>query len=323
MTGSWQPDPTGRHELRWNDGVSWTDHVADAGATSTDPYVNHQTPPPPPPDPKGTAVFAAQPPAPRSSGPTSPTPPTPSAPSVSPGVSAAPSYLSGQPAGSSATSDSSYLSGQGSSSNRKGLLIGGAVLASIAIVVVVLVVFVFGGGDGGGVRTTTGEVGRLGDVVTLSVSGDEGDVILAEAYPDTDEIDAVVGLVLSRDQAADIYDEYGDILGASSFSEFLDSLFDLKDFDLGDDFEDPYFLFATDSRSTGAENTERLTSTLPLDGKYLVAAYALEGSGEIELSVEKCSGSIDLRDLLQAGDSSLSKEAARDACRNSELEVSP
>lgn len=35
---SWVPDPTGRHELRWWDGTYFTDHVADAGATGSDPY---------------------------------------------------------------------------------------------------------------------------------------------------------------------------------------------------------------------------------------------------------------------------------------------
>jgi hypothetical protein len=34
---AWHPDPTGRHELRWWDGAAFTDQVADAGVTSTDP----------------------------------------------------------------------------------------------------------------------------------------------------------------------------------------------------------------------------------------------------------------------------------------------
>jgi hypothetical protein len=33
----WHPDPMGRHQLRYWDGASWTDHVSDAGVTSTDP----------------------------------------------------------------------------------------------------------------------------------------------------------------------------------------------------------------------------------------------------------------------------------------------
>lgn len=34
---NWYPDPNGRHELRYWDGNAWTDHVSDAGVTSTDP----------------------------------------------------------------------------------------------------------------------------------------------------------------------------------------------------------------------------------------------------------------------------------------------
>ena len=35
-TGSWQPDPTRRHEQRWWDGTTWTDHVADHGIAGTE-----------------------------------------------------------------------------------------------------------------------------------------------------------------------------------------------------------------------------------------------------------------------------------------------
>ncbi len=37
MSGSWEPDPGGRHQLRWWDGTRWTDHVSDQGQTTTDP----------------------------------------------------------------------------------------------------------------------------------------------------------------------------------------------------------------------------------------------------------------------------------------------
>jgi membrane protein implicated in regulation of membrane protease activity len=32
----WHVDPSGRHQLRWHDGTSWTGHVSDEGQTSTD-----------------------------------------------------------------------------------------------------------------------------------------------------------------------------------------------------------------------------------------------------------------------------------------------
>lgn len=34
---SWQPDPSGRHQYRYWDGTSWTEHVSDSGQQSTDP----------------------------------------------------------------------------------------------------------------------------------------------------------------------------------------------------------------------------------------------------------------------------------------------
>jgi hypothetical protein len=54
LPAGWQPDPTGRHSHRYWDGGRWTDHVADAGAYSIDPYVEPEPPsvltwrPPPP-----------------------------------------------------------------------------------------------------------------------------------------------------------------------------------------------------------------------------------------------------------------------------------
>lgn len=33
----WAPDPSGRHEQRWWDGIRWTEHVLDAGAQGLDP----------------------------------------------------------------------------------------------------------------------------------------------------------------------------------------------------------------------------------------------------------------------------------------------
>jgi hypothetical protein len=37
VQGSWRPDPTGRHELRYWDGTTWTAWVGDAGQHSDDP----------------------------------------------------------------------------------------------------------------------------------------------------------------------------------------------------------------------------------------------------------------------------------------------
>ena len=45
---SWQTDPTGRHQYRWHDGSTWTDHVADDGQSATDRYMATDRPPNPP-----------------------------------------------------------------------------------------------------------------------------------------------------------------------------------------------------------------------------------------------------------------------------------
>lgn len=37
MTGGWHPDPMHRHQQRWWDGASWTEHVTDDGAPGVDP----------------------------------------------------------------------------------------------------------------------------------------------------------------------------------------------------------------------------------------------------------------------------------------------
>lgn len=48
MEAQWVADPTGGHELRYWDGTKWTEHVSDAGVSSTD-FLPADTPPPPPP----------------------------------------------------------------------------------------------------------------------------------------------------------------------------------------------------------------------------------------------------------------------------------
>src|SRR6478672_13927917 len=38
MNTGWQADPTHRHELRYWNGVGWTEHVSDGGTQTTDTY---------------------------------------------------------------------------------------------------------------------------------------------------------------------------------------------------------------------------------------------------------------------------------------------
>jgi uncharacterized protein DUF2510 len=37
IPAQWSADPIGRHELRYWNGTTWTEHVSDAGVSSTDP----------------------------------------------------------------------------------------------------------------------------------------------------------------------------------------------------------------------------------------------------------------------------------------------
>jgi hypothetical protein len=72
---SWLPDPSGAHELRYWNGLAWTEHVSDQGTTGQDPVTNEYPPPaaafpPPPPappagayDPNAGATTAGAPPA--------------------------------------------------------------------------------------------------------------------------------------------------------------------------------------------------------------------------------------------------------------------
>jgi hypothetical protein len=76
-TGSWQPDPNGRHQYRYWDGSQWTDQVADDGVTAVDP------PDPGAPPPADAAAPVAESPAepapaePTATDPTPPAEPTP------------------------------------------------------------------------------------------------------------------------------------------------------------------------------------------------------------------------------------------------------
>jgi hypothetical protein len=47
--GTWQADPSGRHEYRYWDGVRWTDNVSDQGRTSVDPSMEPAARPVAPP----------------------------------------------------------------------------------------------------------------------------------------------------------------------------------------------------------------------------------------------------------------------------------
>lgn len=114
---AWKHDPTGRHDHRYWDGSTWTDNVADAGVAGSDPY-------PGSPGEEPTLVDA-----PVASDPTSQWPIDPTAP-------AAP--VPPDPAATGSTDDGA----------RKRLLVGGAILAAVAIAVIAFIALA--DDDGGG-----------------------------------------------------------------------------------------------------------------------------------------------------------------------------
>ncbi|MEO8694280.1 MAG: DUF4234 domain-containing protein [Acidimicrobiales bacterium] len=58
MEQGWQPDPSGRYELRYHNGAIWTEHVASAGVQAVDPIP--QTAPIPPAMPQSPTGGVSQ-----------------------------------------------------------------------------------------------------------------------------------------------------------------------------------------------------------------------------------------------------------------------
>ena len=124
----WQPDPTGKHDHRYWDGTQWTDNVADAGVAATDPY---EAPAPEvaaadasasdpvaaiPGDDEPTAVTPIESPEPTATYPMAPTQPA-----------APPPYVPPTPVADG---------GNGKDNGKRGLVIGGAILAAVALAVI-------------------------------------------------------------------------------------------------------------------------------------------------------------------------------------------
>ncbi len=147
----WQPDPTGRHDHRYWDGAAWTDNVANAGVASTDAYeaadapdasmTAGEVPDAPPPPAPGDAPTEAVPAASGWADPTSTFPAVTDDPtstwSSTPAPPAPPSYTPPPaPAGP--------LGPDGSGGSKRGLVIGGAILAAVVLAVVAFMAL---GGD--------------------------------------------------------------------------------------------------------------------------------------------------------------------------------
>jgi hypothetical protein len=140
-TPGWQADPTGKHDHRYWDGSQWTDNVSDAGVADTDPYVA---------DADATvadapAAAADEPAAPEPPAPVDPTvvdpaPPAPDATAAWPTTPAAPGFPTPPPP----YVPTAPVSPGGGGGSKRGLLVGGGILAAIAIAVVAFLAL---GGD--------------------------------------------------------------------------------------------------------------------------------------------------------------------------------
>jgi hypothetical protein len=124
----WQPDPTGKHDHRYWDGTQWTDNVADAGVAATDPY-EAPAPEVAAADPSVTEPVAA---GPGDDEPTAVTPiespePTATYPTAATQPAAPPPYVPPTPVADG---------GEGKDNGKRGLVIGGAILAAVALAVI-------------------------------------------------------------------------------------------------------------------------------------------------------------------------------------------
>ena len=208
----WQPDPTGRHDHRYWDGTQWTDDVADAGVASKDPYEAVS--------PDAPTLVTAVPADDTATYPTAPYPsagPPPYAPP--PPYEPPPPSAAGGPAGG----------GPG----QRGLLIGGAILAAVALLVAAIVAFAGDDdeptapladespettadeGDGGD-GSADGDAD--GDADTNGLPEDLGDVddfegveeALADAYED---------MGLTEEQAECLTEELSELVEDGDFTE--------------------------------------------------------------------------------------------------------
>ncbi|MFP4511906.1 MAG: DUF2510 domain-containing protein [Acidimicrobiales bacterium] len=134
QSGSWQPDPFGRHQYRYWDGSQWSDQVSNDGVLSTDP---------PSADPGGAA--SAEPAGWGAAGTSDPTAAMPTSPSPPPPGGGGPGGPAGPPPEQ-----------PGGSGSNTGAIIGGIVI--LALIIGALVWFLVLSDDDGVDEEVRGEV---------------------------------------------------------------------------------------------------------------------------------------------------------------------
>lgn len=267
---AWLPDPSGRHQLRWWDGGAFTDRVANDGVTAIDPG---PAPAPAPPSP-------------------APVPPAPSesvwaAPSSAPGWAAPPSP-SPSPSSWAAPglAPTPYAPPAAPPPPRSKVPLVVAGLALVALLGGAAVVFVLGRDDGtSGTGTFDGAIdddapaGRHG----VGLRGPAAITIVVE--PDAD-LDAVVGIVVSAEDA-DRIDELYDDLGGAGVLE-LDEAFRDTELDRVDGLDaNGQVVFRIDADFAGEEETILLALPFDVDFDVVVAPFEPgEESGSYEIVIE-------------------------------------
>lgn len=194
----WQPDPTGRHEHRYWDGTTWTDNVSDAGTAATDPFTEAAAP-----------ETAGASDAPTWADPTTTTPVAPAdttaAWSTTPGAPVPP-----LPQPVVAGSD-------GNGGSKRGLLIGGGILAAIAVAVIA--VLALGGSTDTGDTTTTVETTTTEETTTTDGGITDFDTSVPDNFEDILADTYENSLGLPRDKAECLAGKLADAIESGALSQ--------------------------------------------------------------------------------------------------------
>lgn len=201
-TPGWQPDPTGNHDHRYWDGSQWTDNISDAGVAGVDAY-----------QPEGALGGADEPtvadiPAVSTTEAPSPSPldPTVSSPAPPPDTTAAWPTTPGAPAPPPPYIPTGPVAPPGGNDgSKRGLLIGGGILAAVAIAVIAFLAL--GGDDDDD-----------GDRASNDADGEEGtygsDPELDDLYDQCEDGDFQACDELFFDSpAGSEYEDFGDTCG--------------------------------------------------------------------------------------------------------------
>jgi hypothetical protein len=175
---SWKPDPTGKHDHRYWDGSQWTDNISDAGVAGTDPYEAGAAA-----DADATVADAST----VADAPASPEPPAPLDPTVATPVPPAPDTTAAWPTTPAApggpTPPPPYVPtapGSGGGGSKRGLLVGGGILAAIAIAVVAFLAL---GSDDDDSNVRAQLASKLQEEIGAELSDDDADC-LADFFVD-------------------------------------------------------------------------------------------------------------------------------------------